>query len=69
MLYVHCLVTGDPDKVRAEGLVLEEYAVRAFGSDDDRLAIQGPAPQWPRIAGSETAGSDGGSDDESQEQS
>ena len=51
VLYVHCLVTGDPEQVRADGLELEEYAVRAFGSAEDRLAIQGPPPEWPRTSG------------------
>ena len=74
VLYVHCLETGDPDQVRADGLVLEEFAVRAFGSAEDRLAIQGPAPRWPRIAGaeitgSEPTGSDAGSDGGPEEQS
>jgi multicomponent Na+:H+ antiporter subunit E len=47
VLFVHCLVTGDPDDVRAEGLDLEERVVRAFGTAADREAIQGPAPVWP----------------------
>ncbi len=47
VLYVHCLVTGDPEVVRAEGLELEERVVRAFGSADDRVAIERPAPPWP----------------------
>jgi len=48
VLYVHCLTTGDPDQVRADGLELEEYAVAAFGTAEDRLAVQGPPPVWPR---------------------
>ena len=47
MLFVHCLVTGDPEDVRAEGLELEERVVRAFGTAADRVAILGPAPPWP----------------------
>lgn len=41
VLYVHCLVTGDPDDVRADGLELEERVVRAFGSAADRAAVAG----------------------------
>jgi multicomponent Na+:H+ antiporter subunit E len=47
VLFVHCLVTGDPEDVRAEGLDLEERVVRAFGTAADRAAILGPAPTWP----------------------
>jgi len=48
VLFVHCLVTHDPDAVRADGLELEERVVRAFGTPADRVAVQGPAPTWPR---------------------
>ena len=41
VLYVHCLVTGDPDTVRAESLELEERVVRAFGTAADRAAVLG----------------------------
>jgi len=62
VLYVHCLETGDPDEVRADGLELEEYAVNAFGTPEDRLAIQGPPPVWPRPHDSDTdSGTKGGS--------
>jgi multicomponent Na+:H+ antiporter subunit E len=47
VLFVHCLVVGDPEQVRAEGLELEERVVRAFGTAEDRSAIEGPAPTWP----------------------
>ena len=47
VLYVHCLVTGDPAEVRAEGLALEERVVRAFGTAADRAAIELPPPAWP----------------------
>ena len=47
VLYVHCLVTGDPDDVRAEGWDLEERVVRAFGTAADRAAVQAPPPSWP----------------------
>lgn len=47
VLFVHCLVVGDPEQVRAEGLELEERVVRAFGTAEDRAAIQQPAPSWP----------------------
>jgi len=47
VLYVHCLVTGDPAEVRAEGLALEERVVRAFGNAADRAAVQAPPPEWP----------------------
>ncbi|MEI7887419.1 MAG: Na+/H+ antiporter subunit E [Actinomycetes bacterium] len=50
VLYVHCLRTGDPAQVRADGLELEEYVVKAFGSPEDRRAILQPAPVWPREA-------------------
>jgi multicomponent Na+:H+ antiporter subunit E len=43
VLYVHCLVTGDPEQVRADGLELEERVVRAFGTAEDLAAI-GSAP-------------------------
>lgn len=43
VLYVHCLVTGDPEDVRAEGRDLEERVVRAFGTAADRAAIAGDA--------------------------
>ncbi len=51
VLYVHCLDGSDPDGVRAEGLHLEEMAVRAFGTDGDRDAVTGPAPTWPLTGG------------------
>lgn len=38
-LYVHCLVVGDPDTVRADARHVEELAVRAFGTVRDREAI------------------------------
>jgi len=57
VLYVHCLKTGDPDQVRADGLELEEYVVRAFGSAADRKAILQPPPVWP--ADKNQAGPDG----------
>jgi multicomponent Na+:H+ antiporter subunit E len=47
VLYVHCLVTGDPAEVRAEGLALEERVVRAFGTAADRAAVELPPPAWP----------------------
>ncbi|MEX0768150.1 MAG: Na+/H+ antiporter subunit E [Microthrixaceae bacterium] len=47
VLYVHCLKTGDPEQVRADGLELEEFVVRAFGSPEDRLAILQPPSVWP----------------------
>lgn len=50
VLYVHCLVTGDPAVVRAEGLALEERVVRAFGNAADRAAVEGPPPEWPPTA-------------------
>lgn len=55
VLFVHCLVTGDPEDVRAEGLDLEERVVRAFGTAADRAAVLLPAPPWP------PAGRDGAS--------
>lgn len=44
VLYVHCLVTGDPDEVRRDALALEERVVRAFGTAADRSAIEGATP-------------------------
>lgn len=44
VLYVHCLVTGDPDDVRAAGRDLEERVVRAFGTAADLAAIQEERP-------------------------
>lgn len=38
-LYVHCLVTGDPDRVRADARRFEQLAVAAFGSPEDRAAV------------------------------
>lgn len=38
-IYVHCLVTGDPDRVRADARRFEELAVAAFGSPEDRAAV------------------------------
>jgi multicomponent Na+:H+ antiporter subunit E len=55
VLFVHCLVTGDPEDVRADGLELEERVVRAFGTAADREAILGPAPAWPPPTGRGTA--------------
>ncbi|CAB4742297.1 MAG: hypothetical protein F2694_05680 [Actinobacteria bacterium] len=52
VLYVHCLTTGDPAQVRADGLELEEYVVKAFGSPEDRKAILQPPPVWPPAADS-----------------
>lgn len=48
VLYVHCLVTGDPDEVRADVRRFEELAVAAFGTVADRTAIRRPPPPWPR---------------------
>ncbi|MEI2696873.1 MAG: Na+/H+ antiporter subunit E [Microthrixaceae bacterium] len=39
VLYVHCLVTGDPEAVRADGRHLEDRVVRALGTAADRSAI------------------------------
>jgi multicomponent Na+:H+ antiporter subunit E len=44
VLYVHCLVTGDPDQVRADGLALEQRVVRAFGTAADLAAVQEERP-------------------------
>lgn len=44
VLYVHCLVTGDPEDVRAEGLALEARVVRAFGTAEDLAAVQEERP-------------------------
>lgn len=41
VLYVHCLVTGDPDEVRADARRFEDLAVAAFGSPEDRRAALG----------------------------
>lgn len=38
-LFVHCLVVGDPDAVRADAWQLERLAVAAFGTDEDRAAL------------------------------
>lgn len=46
VLFVHCLVVGDPEQVRADGLALEERVVRAFGTARDREAVRGPVPRW-----------------------
>jgi multicomponent Na+:H+ antiporter subunit E len=40
VLYVHCLVVGDPDTVRADARHVEELAVRAFGTVHDRAALE-----------------------------
>ena len=40
VLYVHCLVVGDPEVVRADARRFEELAVAAFGSADDRRALE-----------------------------
>jgi multisubunit Na+/H+ antiporter MnhE subunit len=56
VLFVHCLEGSDPGSIRAEGLNLEEMAVRAFGTDADRIAIAGPPPVWP-VAGLADGGS------------
>lgn len=40
VLYVHCLVVGDPDTVRADARHVEELAVRAFGTAHDRAALE-----------------------------
>ncbi len=61
VLYVHCLVTGDPDRVRAEVVELEEHAVAAFGTTEDRRAVEGPPPVWPRPASTPPATDDRGS--------
>ena len=39
VLYVHCLVVGDPDQVRADAHHVEDLAVRAFGTRHDREAL------------------------------
>ena len=39
VLYVHCLVVGDPEAVRADARRFEELAVAAFGSAADRRAL------------------------------
>ncbi len=44
VLYVHCLVTGDPERVRAEGRSLEARMVDAFGTATDRAAIEERTP-------------------------
>ena len=49
VLYVHCLKVGDPEQVRADGLMLEQYVVNAFGSTEDRQAILQPPPIWPPL--------------------
>ncbi len=38
-LFVHCLIVGDPDQVRADIAKIEDHAVRAFGTDADRAAM------------------------------
>ena len=38
-LFVHCLVVGDPDAVRADAWQVERLAVAAFGTDEDRAAL------------------------------
>src|SRR5690606_32738085 len=50
VLFVHCLVTGDPDVVRAEARRFEELAVAAFGTPEDRRSLAaasaaGPSPR------------------------
>lgn len=40
-LFVHCLVTGEPDDVRADAWHLERLAVAAFGTPADRAALEG----------------------------
>jgi multicomponent Na+:H+ antiporter subunit E len=40
VLYVHCLVVGDPETVRADARHVEELAVRAFGTVRDRAALE-----------------------------
>jgi multicomponent Na+:H+ antiporter subunit E len=47
VLFVHCLVTGDPAVVREEARRFEELAVAAFGSPEDRRALTAPPPPWP----------------------
>jgi multicomponent Na+:H+ antiporter subunit E len=44
VLYVHCLVVGDPEQVRVEARRFEELAVAAFGSEADRRAVAAGAP-------------------------
>lgn len=39
VLYVHCLVLGDPEAVRADARAFEERAVAAFGTPADRRAV------------------------------
>ena len=38
-LFVHCLVTGDPDGMRDDAWHLERLAVAAFGTPEDRAAL------------------------------
>lgn len=44
VLYVHCLVLGDPEDVRADARRFEELAVAAFGSPEDRRAVAATRP-------------------------
>jgi len=39
VLYVHCLVVGDPDQVRADARAFEALAIAAFGTPRDRRAL------------------------------
>jgi len=41
VLYVHCLVLGDPEQVRADARAFEARAVAAFGTPEDRRAVLG----------------------------
>jgi multicomponent Na+:H+ antiporter subunit E len=56
VIYVHCLQTGDPDEIRAGIHRVEQLAVEAFGSAEDRRAILGPPPAWPRAVEPEKEG-------------
>lgn len=49
-LYVHTLIVGDPDHVRADAHRLEELAVAALGTPADRAAVlrAGPPAQEER---------------------
>lgn len=47
VLFVHCLVTGDPDAVRVDVSDLERLAIDAFGTPEDRRAVASPPPPWP----------------------
>ncbi len=53
-LYVHGIYARDPDVVRADVLRLEMFALRAFGTDEDRaVAERDLAEQVDRLHGDE----------------